>query len=101
MAFSTKITDEWRRYTKSERTTIVQEVIDAVAEQNDNIRVLRVEGVGRVIIRLPRRMVTVERGRLLLGLERQLRKKVGPWIEIFLEPRVDENRLRQLRGVQV
>ena len=104
MAFSTKITDEWRRYTKSERARIVQ---DAILEQmadavnNDYIEVLRVEGAGRVIIRLVRNMETVERGRLLLDLERQLRNIVGPWIEVFLEPRVDENRLRQLRGVKV
>lgn len=104
MAYSTKITDEWRRYSKTERARTVQ---DAILGQmaggmiGDYVEVVRVEGAGRVIVRLAGSMETVERGRLLLDLERQLRDIVGPWIEIFLEPRVDENRLRQLRGVKV
>jgi hypothetical protein len=53
-----------------------------------------------VIVKLPEHLPTAERGRRLLSLEKQLRGQVNPVLEVLLEPKLDQNKLRQkLRGV--
>ena len=55
-----------------------------------------------MIVKMNVNLSTPKRGRLLLDLERRLRAETGRPIEVYLEPRVDANKLRvKLRGVKV
>ena len=94
MAF-TPCPEAWRRASEQERIEVVRPYLKDVLEP------VRFEGLGRLVLRLREPLPTVERGRLLLDLERRLRREVEPCIEVMLEPRGDVNKLRlKLRGVK-
>lgn len=54
----------------------------------------------RLVLRMKATLPTVERGHMLLDLEKRLHREVDPAMEVLLEPTGDRNRLRaKLRGV--
>lgn len=56
---------------------------------------------GSVIVQLGGQMDAATRGRLLRELERRLKENLDPSIIVYLQPKGDKNKLRQLRGVTV
>jgi len=74
-----------------------QDRIRAVLDSR--LKLLRIQNK-HVYVEVKEKMLTGERGHLILETEKALRRETGqPW-EVFLEPRGDMNKLRlQLRGV--
>jgi len=63
------------------------------------LELLRVQNA-HVYVKVKERMLTGERGHLLLETEKTLSRATGLPLEVFLEPMGDMNKLRQrLRGV--
>ena len=76
------------------------ELHDHVAGLLDSrLQLLRIQG-SQVILSVNERMSTPDRGKLLLGTERQLRQETKRQLEVLLEPKGDLSKLRErLRGV--
>lgn len=65
------------------------------------LELLRVQNT-HIYVMVKERMLTGERGHLVLEAEKTLRRATGQPLEVFLEPKGDMNKLRQqLRGVTV
>jgi hypothetical protein len=63
------------------------------------LELLRIQNK-HVYVKVKGRMLTGDRGHLILETEKALRRETGQPFEVFLEPRGDMNKLRQrLRGV--
>ena len=95
MTFSRKRKRGYDALSNQARELLVQEFMGGPLE------FVRMEGKSKVIVRVVGTWPVEKRGQLLMALERTMREHVDPSIEIFLEPHVDKNKLRQLRGVDV
>ena len=70
--------------------------------RRDNIIVVRVHNYDVIVRLIGPTLSVAERGDLLLDLEMDLRKRVNPNMQVFLEPKGDLNKLRtKLRGIKV
>jgi hypothetical protein len=68
----------------------------------DNIVIVRVHNHDVIVRLIGPTLSVADRGDLLLDLEMDLRKRVHPNMQVFLEPKGDLNKLRiKLRGVKV
>jgi hypothetical protein len=68
----------------------------------DNIIIVSVHNHAVIVRLIGPTLSVAERGDLLLDLEMDLRKRVHPNMQVFLEPKGDLNKLRtKLRGVKV
>ena len=66
---------------------------------DSRLELLRIQK-NHVYVNVKEKMLTGERGHLILDTEKSLRREVGLPLEVFLEPRGDMNKLRlELRGV--
>jgi hypothetical protein len=68
----------------------------------DNIVFVRIRNYEVTVRLIGASLSVAERGDLLLDLEMDLRKRVHPEMQVFLEPKGDLNKLRiKLRGVKI
>lgn len=75
----------------------LEDLIRAILDPR--LELLRVQNT-HVYVRVEERMLTGERGHLLLEAQKTLSRAAGQPLEVFLEPIGDLNKLRlQLRGV--
>jgi len=93
-------TDEWISISEEERISLVAGKLEEYGCLN-NISVLSATENGNVIMNLISDMSAGERGTLLLDVEEMLKRSLDNGISVWLEPRTDKSKLRNLRGVQV
>ena len=65
------------------------------------VEVLDTRDDGTVLVALTGDVTASERGTILMDAEEELKRALDPAITIYLQPRMDRNALRNLRGVEV
>lgn len=85
----------WVSALPEERLRLVQAVLDS------SLIALEAHPDGRVVVELQGALNAAGRGELLRKAELVLKALVDPGLMVWLQPRGDLNRLRQLRGVKV
>ena len=92
--------DKWLSLSEEER---IKRVVGMMEKYGylDQICVLAAHANGNVLVNLINDMSAGERGSQLLNVEEMLKRSLDNGISVWLEPRSDKSKLRNLRGVQV
>jgi hypothetical protein len=90
----------WKQQTEIERITKIQIFLEKNILYKD-LKVLKANNNGQVIIHVNTLLAANERGNYLLDLESILKKKIDQGITIWSEVVADKSKLRQLRGVKI
>lgn len=90
----------WRALSVEEQRARLQIAIDA-HPAGRSIEVARLEGPQRVIVRFREVSDNLTKQAQLLTLERHLKTAIEPTLQVYLQPKGDENKPRQAKGVRV
>lgn len=90
----------WRALAPAQRAARLQEAISRHPD-GGGVRVLRLDGLERVVLVFSEPADPEEKPRRLLRLEAHLKAAIEPALHIYLEPKWDENRPRQTKGVKL
>ena len=98
---TTTVGKEWSLLDNDSQIEQITLQINAFTKNKLNIKVIRTDSKGQVIIALHENMSAKERGVFLLDLESFLKENIDSGINIWCEPVGDKNKLRKLRGVEI
>ena len=85
--------ERWKSMSRTAREARLREELD------EKTTLVEIEGVDRVIVAIDPSVPRQERPGLLLDVEARLRRRVESSLQVLLEPRHDQNRVRQAVGV--
>ena len=90
------VTDVWRALTQSDR---LQQIQAAIAQQpaGAGVQVMRLETPKRVVVGFTAALDGATKQRRLLQLEGHLKRTLEPTLQLYVEPKVDENKIRRLK----
>ena len=88
----------WRVLTTEERAARIQRALED-HELGQAMAVVRLESLQRVVVRFLTPLDTAAQQQRLIGVEGYLKETVEPTLQVYLEPKLDQNRLRQGKGV--
>ena len=89
----------WSVLSDSERISKIKAEIDTCS---DRLEMVRLEGVHRVVVRFIKEEIeSGEKQHLLMRTEKILKTNCELMLELYMEPRYDQNGPRQLKGVRL
>ena len=90
----------WRALSDADRIAAAAEVLTEHAWGGIASVVTAVQS-GTITVQFGTTLPVAERGKVVRTIEAQLQAGIEPGVTVSLMPRVDKNRLRQLRGVKI
>lgn len=90
----------WLALTGEEQSARVQAAIEQ-HPMGRGMRVVQFEGVQRVVVRITETLDSLTQQRHLMRMEAHLQERLEPTLQLYLEPRVDQNVLRQGKGARL
>lgn len=88
----------WRGLTTEERAARIQHALEG-HELGQAMAVVRLESLQRVVVKFLSPPDSLAQQRWLMRAEAHLKETVEPTLQVYLEPKLDQNRLRQGKGV--
>jgi len=93
------ISNTWRRLSKTERKEQIQTAIDT-STWADGVTVLRLETPRRVILGFENDDLSSQaKQERMIQLEKHLKEQVESTLQLYMQPKVDQNKLRLQKGV--
>ena len=94
------VSPAWGRLTADQRAEQIRREVAALGSPG-GLKLVRLDGSQRVIMEFEQPLSIIEQRKIILDLEGQLKGKLEPTLQIYLQPKLDENKPRQTKGVQL
>ena len=97
--YDLKISEPWRVLSSDQRMARLKEVL-ANHPANAGVEVVRLEGAQRVVVKFTQAFDSAVKQSRLMQMETVLKEKLEPTLELYMEPKEDQNRPRQTKGIR-
>lgn len=92
--------ERWRALSADDRLERLRTAVGRHA-LGDGVEVVSIQGDKRVVVEVGGEFDSAEEQTRLLELERHLKETIEPTLQLYMEPMMDKNKLRQIKRVEV